>query len=103
MDYQQPEMYNETPGQDGKGMAIASLVLGIVALAIGWCCCIGLICGILAIVFSCISKKRDGRFSGMALAGLILGCAGIVGYIAGVAFSFATMDFDALMNEMGSV
>lgn len=64
------------------GYAIASLVLGIVALVLSCpcCCClypIAGICAILAIVFSAVSLKRNGK-SGKAIAGLVLGIVALL-------------------------
>jgi len=57
----------------GKGMAIASMVCGIVSFFVGiW----GVILGVLAIVFSVVAKNKGNR-SGMATAGLVLGCVGV--------------------------
>ncbi|MEV0848369.1 DUF4190 domain-containing protein [Streptomyces sp. NPDC049954] len=54
------------------GMAIASLVLGIVGLFF-----LGIILGILAIVFGYLALKQASR-NGMAKAGLILGVVDVV-------------------------
>jgi hypothetical protein len=60
-----------------NGMAVASLVLGIVGLATLLCYLIGVIPAILAIIFGVIARrdiKRDGgQGYGMATAGLICG------------------------------
>lgn len=62
-----------TPGgADKNGMAVASLVLGIIAVC---CCCVpglSLVLGILAIVFSILSRKNPAK-GGLKTAGLILG------------------------------
>lgn len=61
-----------------KGKAIASLVLGIVscvgsvAYLPGWI--IGIVCGILAIIFGAQTKK--GKQRGIAIAGFVLGIVG---------------------------
>ncbi len=75
-------------------MALASMVLGIIALviavfggfvAIGW---IGSICGILAIIFGVLGRK-DAANKGKATAGLVCGIIsvvwGIIAYLACVA------------------
>ena len=65
-----------------RGWSVASLVLGILSIV---CCCVeygGLIMGILAIVFSIISRRNLGYFDGMAIAGLITGMIGAVFGIA---------------------
>jgi predicted RNA-binding Zn-ribbon protein involved in translation (DUF1610 family) len=70
-------------GQNYKGFAIASLVLGILSLPTF---CFGIVIGIVAVVFGMIaksgmnkSKNYDGK--GMATAGLILGILGAIGWI----------------------
>jgi hypothetical protein len=72
----------ERKASNPRGMAIASLVLGILSLFIG-----GIILGTLATVFGALSmnklEKGDGR--GMAVAGLILGILGIVGGLVYIA------------------
>lgn len=54
------------PVQENKGQSIASMVLGLVGLLI-----FALPCGILAIIFSALGRKKGGK--GFAIAGLILG------------------------------
>jgi predicted RNA-binding Zn-ribbon protein involved in translation (DUF1610 family) len=70
-------------GQNYKGFAITSMVLGILSLPACYC---GFIFGIVAIVFGIIakngmakSKNYDGK--GMATAGLITGILGTIGWI----------------------
>ena len=76
-----------TQKKNKNGFAIASLVLGIVAVLCCCCCCcssgLGLavmgVCAILAIEFAFLSKKNsDGKLSGLAIAGLVLGIVAIV-------------------------
>jgi len=67
----------------GKGLSIAAMVLGIVAVVL---CCIWYLsipCAILAIIFGIIGKKRDGK--GMAIAGLVLGIVAIALYVLAIA------------------
>jgi len=70
-----------------SGMAIASLILGIL-----W---IGGLGSILAVIFGHIARKeiREGRASaqggGLALAGIIMGWVGIVALIAYIIFIIA--------------
>ena len=71
-----PPPPHSTPS-DGHGLAVASLVLGILSVVF-FCCAwallpIPLICSVLAIVFSAVSRRLSRRFSGQAIAGLILG------------------------------
>jgi hypothetical protein len=57
----------------GNGIAIASLVLGIVGLVIAPLALVGLILGIIA-----VNRSSEGRRGGMAIAGLILSACGLV-------------------------
>ena len=64
--------------QGGNGIAVASLVCGILGLTPLW---IGFILCILAIVFGAVGiarANRVGRGKGLAIAGLVLGIVFIV-------------------------
>lgn len=85
------------------GYAVASLVLGIVALLFSCPCCCCLypvagICAILAIVFSAISLKRRGK-SGIAIAGLILGIVALVIVLVVIISIAATPDVPDLPED----
>lgn len=60
------ENENQAPVEEKKGLSIASMVLGLVGLVL-----FALPCGILAIIFSILGKKKGGK--GFATAGLVLG------------------------------
>lgn len=64
------------PVKDRKGLAISSMVLGIIALVFFCLWYISIPCGILAIVFGILSIKSTGK--GMAIAGLVTGSIGFV-------------------------
>ncbi len=70
--------YSERPQpyhlQSGSGLAITSLVLGILAVLSGWFF-LGIIFGSAAVVFGIVSVKRAGS-TGVALAGIITGGIG---------------------------
>lgn len=61
--------------QPGKGLAIASLVCGIVSFF-----CFGVILGILAVVFGGVAKSK-GYTGPMATAGIVLGVVGLALYV----------------------
>jgi hypothetical protein len=60
-----------------QGLSIASMVLGIVSLAINCCGIVGIPCGIIAIAFGGVAlskcKKGEAGGKGMAVAGLVCG------------------------------
>lgn len=72
----QESLYENHPA---NGKAIASLVLGIISCVgsllyiVGWV--IGLICGILAIIFG-VKAKKQSKHRGIAIAGFVLGIIG---------------------------
>ncbi|MBO5077062.1 MAG: DUF4190 domain-containing protein [Clostridia bacterium] len=84
---------------------IASMILGIVSIVIACCCCcikfgfvFSLIAGITAIVLAIVAKSKspEHKFSGMAIAGLIMG---IIGTLLGVASMFLVMFSSVLQNS----
>ncbi len=58
--------------------SLVSLIVSIFSI----CCCpfsaLAIALGILAIIFSGISKRRSGKFDGLATAGMIVGIFGVV-------------------------
>ena len=67
--YTQPKQEAEkTPG---LGLAIASMICGILSLL-----CLWYICGSLGIIFGAVAKNKGSR-SGMATAGIVCGILGI--------------------------
>jgi len=77
---EQPMYTNQRPGPDDRpisGMAVTSLVLGIVFLCLGPLAIVPLILGIIAIT----TTGRDGakRGQGLAIAGTSLGGVGFMG------------------------
>ncbi len=69
--------------QQQNGLAIASLVCGILTMVLGFCCgFVGLIPGIAALVTGYLGlRKADemgGSGKGMAIAGMVLGGIGLV-------------------------
>lgn len=70
----------------GRGMAIAALVLGILALLLCWTVIGGILLGLIALVLGIVAavKARKGRArgAGMAITGAVLGAIGLI--LAGV-------------------
>ncbi|MDQ5844660.1 MAG: DUF4190 domain-containing protein, partial [Acidobacteriota bacterium] len=67
------------PASQQKTLAVASLVLGIVSMTIGWCCYFGVLSGPIAIVLGFVAlsqiKKDPSRYGGkgMAIGGIVTG------------------------------
>lgn len=83
-------------------MAVASLVLGIIAMVVAflgnvgsW---VGSICGLLAIIFGAIGKKEPGK-NGMATAGLVLG---IISLLWGVIITIACIACAGVISVIGT-
>ncbi|MEU8527653.1 MULTISPECIES: DUF4190 domain-containing protein [Streptomyces] len=71
------------PQAPSNGMGTAAMVLGILALTIGWCYGVpALVLGVLALIFGILGRKRvqrgEANNGGQALAGIIMGSIGIV-------------------------
>jgi hypothetical protein len=69
---QQPGYGQPKPSEPGKGMATASLVLGILSFF-----CFAYVSGILGIIFGIVAKNK-GYKGKSATAGIICGAVGIV-------------------------
>lgn len=61
------------PKGPGYGMAVASMVMGIISLVLMCFWLIGLICGVVAIGLAVAAKKYPAGNNGMATAGLATG------------------------------
>ena len=75
---EEPEIKQETKDveKDRKGFAIASMVLGIIALVLFCIVYISIPCAILALIFGILSVKSSKR--GMAIAGITTGAIGFI-------------------------
>lgn len=97
-------MENNQTTEQGKNFAIASLVLGIIAIVLwffGYSAIASVLCGIIGIVCASNAKKQ-GFTGGMQTAGFVLSLLGLIvggivfvsclacyGTAAGIANSFA--------------
>ena len=73
--------------EEKKGMSITSMVLGLVGLLVA-----ALPCGILAIIFAALGRKKGGK--GFATAGLVLG---IIDVVCGV---YAIITVTTMINSL---
>ena len=78
----QPQYPNQNPEDPGKGMGIASMVLGIIGLCTGWCWGVGAILGIIGIVLAIMSGNKSKQVglkqNGLAIAGLVCSIIAVV-------------------------
>lgn len=87
-------------------MAVASLVLGIVGIVVTWLfplLPIGLILGVIAIVLAVLGKKSlvaQGKKTGMATAGLVLGI--ISAALGGIVFAACMICYHAVDSAIES-
>lgn len=80
-----------------NGFSIASLILGIVSLAL-WCFwMVSIPCSILALIFGIIAIKKPGK--GMAIAGVVTGAIALAIWF----FSFCGTFMMAVMSSMSSI
>lgn len=100
------DMAPQQPSKNGKGFAIAALVLGIVSLVFICCCCVlyrvAIVPAILAIVMAVLAKRDNGgKMQGMATAGLILAIIAIVLFVCLIAVDvlFAMGTFNEALDE----
>ena len=84
-------------------MAIASMVLGILGLVVGWFCC-GIVMPLLAVIFGHISFSKISRNphllegKGFAIAGFTMG---YVGLAIGVIYALVVGTFAAMISAIG--
>ncbi|MDR2105919.1 MAG: DUF2510 domain-containing protein [Coriobacteriales bacterium] len=92
---QEPPAYSTaSQDTDRKGLAVASLVLGIVGIlscCLGW---VGLIPGAIAVVLGILSVKSSKK--GMAIAGIICGAVAVVLGILGIFLTI--LGYDVMQN-----
>lgn len=63
-------------------MGVASLIFGLASVFLGWVPGLGIILGLLAIIFGIIGRRRlleEGRRTGVATGGMVAGALGIIG------------------------
>ena len=99
--FNQPPQFNQAPYQQSpnpyqppeqKGMAIASLVLGILSVV-----CCGWLLGLLGIIFSVQGKKKAPSMKGMCTAGMVLSIIGLVfGLIFTIRYATGSITLDSL-------
>lgn len=67
---------NKSKQTETQGLAITSLVLGILAIITCLVWYLGIVLGVFAIIFGAVSVKKRGR--GKAIAGIVTGSIGVI-------------------------
>ncbi|MGO8687118.1 MAG: DUF4190 domain-containing protein [Candidatus Dormibacteria bacterium] len=90
--YDQPFPYQQT----GNGVALTSMVLGLVGVVLSWLPIFDFVFAVLAIVFGTLgissADRRGGAGKGMAVAGVVLGVVTLAISIAMWVFIYATLN-----------
>lgn len=73
--YEVPKEYIENKGKSGKGLAIASLVLGILAIVTLCITFVSAICSIISIILGIIALKKRTVYKSIVIAGFV--CSGL--------------------------
>lgn len=89
-----------------NGMALTSLVMGLLAITVGLCCCYGIPFNILGVVFSLVAlsqisadpQNQTGR--GLAITGLILSSLTFLLGLGLLVFTLAAGGMESVFREM---
>ncbi len=102
-----PQVFPNQPifGPRTNGFATAGLILGILAVTLGWCCCYGLPFSIPGLVFSIIAlgqinahpEQYNGRT--MSIIGIALCCLSFLIMLLLIGFGIAISGWDSLSNH----
>lgn len=99
--YGQPQAYGQAQvygaPQTSNGYATAAMVLGILSLLLFWTFGVGIVLGILAIVFGILGRNRAAEMSvngmaGRATAGVVTGVLGTIGGVLFIVLIVAVID-----------
>ena len=88
-----------------NAMAMTGMIMGIVAMTFGFCCCYGIPFNVMGLIFSLVAlsqikkdPQQQGR--GMAIAGLILSIASLLISIIAIIFVGASVALPEMMRGM---
>lgn len=83
--------------EENKGFNITALILGIISLVTFCFWYISIPCGIIAIIFGIIGRKKGGK--GMGTAGIICGAIAVVLYIVISIFVYGLIFTSEKIND----
>ena len=95
--YVTPPVYSQTPSKPGSGLAAASLVLGILSIAVCCACCISMVMAIVGLILGIVAKRKGN--GGMSTAGIILNIFGLLLAIVMMCFAIMLINDPEWMNE----
>jgi Domain of unknown function (DUF4190) len=91
----QPPVPPGLPGQT-NGMAITGMVCGILGIVLFWIPYVGVILGILGLVFGFLGRSRAAQLGGvgqgMAVAGIVTGAIAVVAGVAWIIYILTKAD-----------
>ena len=98
--YQSPELNQGPAVPDRKGMAVASLVLGILSVELFCLWYLSLPCAVVGLILGILSLKSSGR--GMAIAGLVLSIIALAIAVVMIILAASTASFlNSLWTDFG--
>lgn len=99
------DVVSAEPKKQVNGLAVGGLVCGIISILLCCCCGVGVVVGIAGIILSLLSKKgSEGKLSGVAIAGLICSCVGLLFSVLGCVLMIAsssevTQEMKVIMDQ----
>lgn len=95
--------YSEPAEPVSKGLAIGSLVCGIISVIMCCCCAwLGVVLGIVGVVLGCLQQKDEfGKKPTMAIVGIILSSVSIATSLLSIIITF-TPAYKNMLNDLKS-
>lgn len=100
MDFEQNIDRMETPNQNKRSdsMALASLILGIIAIVTSGCIYLAIVCGALGIILALLSRGGEMTFTSKSITGLTLSSIGLI-----LTLLIYTAAFIIVINQFGGI
>ena len=99
-----PPFLTNTADSGKNGLAIASMILGIVSIVFGCCTLLSIPCAIVGIVLGILGIKSEKR--GIAIAGIVLSGIGIIASVLILVLSMAVGQsgyLDRIWSDFGDM